>query len=141
MYKAPVKVFSQFDRPQTVATSSGDKYEDVYELCRDEDGVEFLKATGEKVDLQAKINANMGITFFDLAEAYSRYLNGDADALVLHPQCFYGDVSEINDLLSVVKANEQIHVKIAEADAKFAEEQSVVVSDQPEQASEAVADV
>lgn len=141
MNKAPVKVFTQFDRPQTVATSSGDKYEEIFDLCRDDDGNEYLKPTGEKVDLQAKINANMGITFFDLAEAYSRYLNGDADALVLHPQCFYGDVSEINDLLSVVKANEQVHIQIAEADAKFFEEQAADVLVQPEQPSEPVADV
>ena len=38
MNKAPVKVFTQFDRPATVATSSGDKYEEVYELCRDDNG-------------------------------------------------------------------------------------------------------
>lgn len=139
MMNAPIKVYTQFDRPPTVATCSGNQYEEIDELCVDDDGVQYLRKTGEKVDIQAKINSNMGVTFFDLAEAYSRYLNGDAEALILHPQCFYGDVSNISDLLSVVKTNEDLHQKISDADSQFVSEHSSDVSPDPE--PESVADV
>lgn len=118
-----VKFYNHIDLPTAKATPSGVRYEPIYELCYDDDGVEFLKDTGEKKDLQAEINSHMGMTYFDLAEAYSRYLNGDADALVIRTGGVYGDFSQITDLLGVVKMNENLSNKISVANQKFTEEQ------------------
>lgn len=73
------KVYSQFDEPPFVPTSSGDKFKTEHLLCHYENGEPYLKELDTKTDIQKMIQANAPRT--TVSELYNRAILGDEKCL------------------------------------------------------------
>lgn len=64
MSKEKVKVYTQFDRPETIPSNAGDEYIDTYIECLDENGVKTIAPTG-KTNVYAKIQEDLEDTLIE----------------------------------------------------------------------------
>lgn len=76
----------------------GDRYRIEYIRVDDPDGSVYLKEIG-KVNIQDEIDSNRPVK---VSELVNRYFRGDLSALGDDSRCFYGDVSNIGSLETVV---------------------------------------
>lgn len=109
------------DKREIIPTPMGDRYRIEYVRVDDpDDGSVYLKEIG-KVNIQDEIDSNRPVK---VSELVNRYFRGDFSALGDDSRCFYGDVSNIGSLESVVDLAQTVQFVPVSTDVVESEDKS-----------------